>query len=278
MARTDARNIYINDNDKDKLAEIYGGVIESVQKNAVSEQIKNKNYSGDPTSGSVEISRFVNAQVKDQGTARAGGQGDALSNKGKVTVNINTDKEIVEEFNKTDLRLHGVTGIAEKRKVNHAKRMEAYLDREFFACAVSEGSAVELTGENVVEKIESLILNVEKTENDYVDGVDRDLLVLTVKPEVYSAIKLHINEVANSLTGVTDKLFNNVRIFSNNRQTKDAICMIDGAVAQPVLADEYDVEKIPLSNNYGLELFFSKGTKAIMPDLIKYANLSNESV
>ena len=46
------------------------------------------------------------------------------------------------------------------------------------------------------------------------------LLVLVVKPAIYSAIKLHINEVANSLTGVTDKYFNNVRIFSNHRQTK----------------------------------------------------------
>ncbi|MBP5427002.1 MAG: hypothetical protein J6Y29_03820 [Clostridiales bacterium] len=277
MARTDARNIYINDNDKDKLSEIYGGVIDSVQKGAVSEQIKNKNYSGDPKAGSVEISRFVNATVKDQGTARAGGKGDKLIDK-PVTVNVDTDKEIVEEFNKTDLRLHGVTGIAEKRKGNHSKRMEAYLDSEFFACAVSEGTNFNTTGDNIIEKLESLILNVETTTNDYVDGVDRDMLVLVVKPAIYSAIKLHINEVANSLTGVTDKYFNNVRIFSNHRQTKDAICMIDGAVAQPVVADEYDVEKIPLSNNYGLELFFSKGTKAIMPDLIKYANITSASV
>lgn len=275
MARTDARQIFVSETDKDKLAETYGGVIESVQKGAVSEQIKNKNYSGDPTTGSVEISRFVNATIKDQGTARAGGKGDNLLNK-PVTVNIDTDKEIVEEFNKTDLRLHGVTGIAEKRKVNHSKRMQAYLDREFFACAEKEGAEFTMTGDTIIEKLESLILDVEETNNDYVDGVDRELLVLTVKPTVYSKVKNYINEVANSLTGVTDNIFNDVRIFSNHRQTKDAICMIDGAVAQPVVTDEYDVEKIPLSNNYGLELFFSKGTKAIMPDLIKYADLSGE--
>lgn len=46
--------------------------------------------------------------------------------------------------------------------------------------------------------------------------------------------------------------------------------MIDGAVAQLVTTDEYDAEKIPLSNDIALELFFSKGTKAVMPDLIKY--------
>ena len=54
--------------------------------------------------------------------------------------------------------------------------------------------------------------------------------------------------------------------------------MIDGAIAQPVVADEYDVEKINLSNNFGLELFFSKGTKAIMSDLIKYATVTSASV
>ena len=48
--------------------------------------------------------------------------------------------------------------------------------------------------------------------------------------------------------------------------------MIEGAVAQLVTVDEYDAEKIPLSNNIALELFFSKGTKAVMPDLIKYAD------
>ena len=272
MARTDARNIYINANDKDKLAETYGDVIEAVQKGAVSEQIKNKNYSGDPSTGSVEISRFVNAQVKDQGTARTAGAGDHLTD-AKVTVNVDTDKEIVEEVNKTDLRLHGVSGIAEKRKGNHIKRMEAYLDREFFDCAETEGTEFTMTGNTIIEKLESLILNVEETNNDYVDGVDRELLVLTVKPTIYSQVKNYINEVTNSLNGVTEKIFNDVRIFSNHRQTADAICMIDGAVAQPVVTDEYDLEKIPLSNNFGLELFFSKGTKAIMPDLIKYANL-----
>lgn len=273
MARTNARNIYINENDKDKLAEIYGGVIDAIQKGAVSEQIKNKNYSGNPSSGSVEISRFVNATIKDQGTARTAAKGDEIINK-PVVVNIDTDKEIVEEVSKIDLQLHGVTGIAERRKTNHIKRMQAYLDREFFGCAVSEGTSFTLTGETIIEKIESLILEVENTENDYVDGVDRDMLVLTVTPNVYSKIKNYINETTNSLTGVTEKLFNDVRIFSNHRQTKDVICMIDGAVAQPVLTDEYDLEKIPLSNNFGLELFFSKGTKAIMPDLIQYGNLT----
>lgn len=272
MARQDALSIYIDDTEKDKLAETYGEVIEAVQKGAVSEQIKNKNYSGDPSTGSVEISRFANAKVNDKGTARKGGKGEELKNSGKVTINVDTDKEIVEEFTKKDLKLHGVSGIAKKRKTNHTKRMIAYLDTEFFAKAEEEGTAITLPADvtALAEKLETLIQSVETTKNDWVDGVERDMLVLTVTPAVYGKLANYIDSIPNSINGLNEEIFHKVRIFSNHRQTKDAICMIDGAVGQLVTTDEYDAEKIPLSNDYGLELFFSKGTKAVMPDLIKY--------
>ena len=270
MARLDANSIYISDTEKDKLAETYGEVLEGVQKGAISEQIKNKNYSGDPTTGTVEIDRFKNAQIDDQGTARTNAKGNKVKNTGKVTISVDTDKEIVEEINKKDIKLHGVSGMAEKRKGNHTKRMIAYLDNEFFACAEKEGTGVTVTGNTIAEKLEALIQSVETTVNDWVDGVDRDMLVLTVTPKFYGEVQNYIDSVPNSLNGLTDNLFHKVRIFSNHRQNKDAICMIDGAVAQLVTTDEYDAEKIPLSNDIALELFFSKGTKAVMPDLIKY--------
>lgn len=275
MARQDALSIYIDDSNKDKLAETYGEVIEAVQKGAISEQIKNKNYSGDPTTGSVEIDRFKNATVNDLGTARAAGAGDKLKNTGKVVVNVDTDKEIVEELAKKDVKLYGLDGMAKKRKGNHIKRMIAYLDTEFFAKAEKEGTAVTLPAEakTIAEKLEKLIQDVETTVNDWVDGVDRDMLVLTVTPSVYGDLENYIDSVPNSLTGLNDEYFHKVRIFSNHRQSKNAICMIDGAVAQLVTTDEYDAEKIPLSNDIALELFFSKGTKSIMPDLIKYVEI-----
>lgn len=278
MARQDALSIYIDNETADKLAETYGKVIEAVQKGAISEQIKNKNYSGDPTTGSVEIDRFKNATVNDLGTARTGGAGDKLKNTGKVTIKVDTDKEIVEEIAKKDIKLYGISGMAERRKDNHIKRMIAYLDNQFFACAESEGSNKVVTGNTIAEKLEDLIQAVETTTNDWVDGVDRDMLVLTVKPSVYGQLLNYIDSVPNSLTGLKDDYFHKVRIYPNHRQTKDVICMIDGAIGQLVTTDEYNAEKIPLSNDIALELFFSKGTKAVMPDLIKYANLTNASV
>ena len=254
----------------DKLAESYGNVIDAVQKGAVSEQIKNKNYSGDPATGSVEIDRFKNASIDDLGTARTGGKGTALKNTGKVTVNVNTDKEIVEELANKDVQLFGLAGMAERRKENHTKRMIAYLDNEFFAEAESEGTEIETEGTTIAEQIEELIQSVETTKNDWVDGVDRDMLVVTVKPAIYGALLNYIDSVPNSISGLKEDLFHKVRIYSNHRQTADAICMIEGAIAQPVVVNQYEAEKIPLSNDIALELFFSKGTKAVMPDLIKY--------
>ena len=75
MARTDALSINIDANTADKLAEIQGFVIETIQKGAVSEKMKNTEYSGDPTTGSIEIDRFKNATVDDYGTARTAGAG-----------------------------------------------------------------------------------------------------------------------------------------------------------------------------------------------------------
>ena len=45
--------------------------------------------------------------------------------------------------------------------------------------------------------------------------------------------------------------------------------MIRGAVAQPVVVDQYsNPEKIPLSNDFAVSLFYDYGTKALTPDLI----------
>ena len=51
--------------------------------------------------------------------------------------------------------------------------------------------------------------------------------------------------------------------------TCHAIAMIEGAVAQPAVIYPYkEPEKIPLSNDWGVSMFFDYGTKALTPDLI----------
>ena len=276
MARTDALSINIDANTADKLAEIQGFVIEAIQKGAVSEKMKNTEYSGDPTTGSVEIDRFKNAQVDDYGTARAAGAGKKILNTGKVTININEDKEIVEEIAKKDVKLYGIPSIMDKRKKNQALRMIADLDTRFFAQMVTDGTEITglTTAKPLVDNLESIIQSIETTQNDWVDGVDRELIEISVKPAIYGKLLNYIDSVPNPISGLKEDVFHGVKIYSNHRQTKDIICAIHGAVGQPVTVDDYEPEKIQLSNNYDCSLFYSRGTKAVMPDLIRYADIA----
>ena len=276
MARTDALSINIDANTADKLAEIQGFVIEAIQKGAVSEKMKNTEYSGDPTTGSVEIDRFKNAQVDDYGTARAAGAGKKILNTGKVTININEDKEIVEEIAKKDVKLYGIASIMDKRKKNQALRMIADLDTRFFAQMVTDGTEITglTTATPLVDNLESIIQSIETTQNDWVDGVDREMIEISVKPAIYGKLLNYIDSVPNPISGLKEDVFHGVRIYSNHRQTKDIICAIHGAVGQPVTVDDYEPEKIQLSNNYDCRLFYSRGTKAVMPDLIRYADIA----
>ena len=51
--------------------------------------------------------------------------------------------------------------------------------------------------------------------------------------------------------------------------TCHGVAMIEGAIAQPAVIYPYkEPEKIPLSNDYGVSMFFDYGTKALTPDLI----------
>lgn len=276
MARTDALSIQTNATDKDKLAEVQGFVIEAIQKGAVSEKMKNTEYSGDPSTGSVEIDRFKNAQVDDYGTARTAGRGASILNTGKVTINVDEDKEIVEEIAKKDVKLYGIPAIMEKRKKNQALRVIADLDTRFFAQMVADGTEVTglTTADPIVDNLEKIIQSIETTQNDWVDGVDREMIELSVKPSIYGKLLNYIDTVPNPISGLNDTVFHQVKIYPNHRQTKDIICAIHGAVGQPVMIDEYEPEKIPFSNNYDCSLFYSRGTKAVMPDLIRYADIA----
>ena len=273
MARTDALSITTNGTAADKLAESYGKVIDSIQKGAISEKIKNTDYSGDPTTGSVEVNRFNNAAANAYGTARTAGEGAKLVNGGKVTININQDKEIIEEIEAKDVALFGVGDIIARRAGNHAKRMIADLDRAFFGALETAGTAVTLpTGVTAIEDVvETMIQSISTVSNDYVDGVDREMIVLTLSPAAYGKLRNHIDKVLvqNDAGEEEVAMFHGVRVFENARQTAAIIATIFGAAAQPVLVNEYADEKVNLSNAHAVELFYSYGTGVVTPDLVK---------
>lgn len=274
MPRITALNILLDTTGKEYLSELYGKTIEGVQKSLISGPMKNMDLSGDPVSGTVEAKRFVNATSKAYGTARTAGKGDAVKAK-PVTVAIDTDKEIVEELEDKDVRLYGVDGVLDRRSANHILRMAAELDNAFFAAAAGSANALNMSGyASVSEELEAIIQECETTQNDFVDGVPRSMMHLILSPKYYGKVRNDLDKQTNNANVDTSAeefyAWHGVRTYSCVHLPAgcDYLLMVDGSVAQPVMADQYTAEKIPLSNAYGVELFYHYGTKVVTPDLI----------
>lgn len=277
MARVASLNMLLETTGTDYLAELYGKVIENVSAQAVSIAIKNQDLSGDPESGSVEAKRFANATAKAYGTARTAGKGDGVTAR-PVPVLVNTDKEIVEELENKDIRLYGVEGLLDRRANNHVQVMVSTLDTAFFAEAVTSGTEFTPTESAVVDQVEETIQAVESTKNDFVDGVPREIISVVATPAVYGAIRKYLQSTTrqNIVTGLEDQFyeFNGCKAFKSNHLPTGVnfIVMVDGSVAQPCVSDGYQAERVPQSNAYSVDLFFSFGTKAVTPDLIQYVS------
>lgn len=283
MARIQSLNILLDPSGKEYLAELYGKVIENVNKQLISARIKNTDLSGNPEAGTVEAKRFVNASGKAYGTARTAGKGDAVKAK-PVTITIDQNKEIVEELEQKDTTLYGVDGILERRARNHVQRMAAELDGAFFAEAETAGTEFTPSQDatTVELEIEEAIQAVETVKNGYVDGVPRAMINLVCAPAYYGKIRTYLDKVTVPGVEAGDEEFyayHGVKTFSSVHLPDgiDYIVMADGAVAQPVMSQQYTAEKIPLSNAYGVELFYNYGTKAVMDDLIFYKETAGGS-
>ena len=205
MARIESLGILNTDSGKEYLAELYGKVIQNVQKALVSAGMKNTDLSGDPTAGTVEAKRFANATSNKYGTARTAGKGSQIKAK-SVTVAIDTDREIVEEMEEKDVKLYGVDGVLDRRAANHVLRMAAELDKDFFKAA--DGEAVKVTvaaGTSVEDELEQVIQEAENTANDFVDGVPREMMYLVTSTAYYGKIRNNLDKMsrANVDTAVT---------------------------------------------------------------------------
>ena len=273
MARTKAISLLQAAATKADLKEIYGIVIDNIQKDTLSSGLKSQAYTGNPAAGSVEFKRFVNSASKNYGTARAAAKGDAITAP-PITVNLDTHKEIVEEVAKFDLDTFGVGSIMARRAANHIDTMVSDLDIAFFDAAANAATAATPTGTTALEKLEETILTLETVKNDYVRGVPRNMIVAVVSPAFYSAIRTKLDSLPNpNVDTVAEEfgMYHGVRVYNglNLPDGVDAIVMATGAVAQPVVTYQYgEPEKIPMSNDYAVSMFYDYGVKALAPDLI----------
>jgi hypothetical protein len=277
MSRITSLEVLLDPQGKMLLSEAYDGVIENVQKATISGQLKNTDLSGDPTAGTVEAKRFVNAKSNAYGTARGKGKGELVKGK-PVTIPIDTDREFIEEVEQKDVSLLGVDGLITRRSANHAMQMANELDRAFFTECVASGTQfTPSTGTTEIQDIiEEAIVTLETLKNDYIDGIPRNMLSVEVTPAVYSKMRKYLDEVVHNANvdtaAETFDRFHGVRFIStiNMPAGCDFIVQVDGSVAQPVRSQSYSAEKIPMSEAYAIELFFYYGTKAVTPETILF--------
>lgn len=274
MARIESLSILAaNGGGKDLLAEKYGPVIENIQTGTISGKYKNQELSGDPTSGSIEAKRFVNANVDDYGTARAASAGKKVK-ASTVTVAIDQDKEIIEEVEEKDTKLYGVDGLMNRRVANHGQRIEKHLEKVFWSTAVTEGTSKNYTYDtNVKDGLMAAVNELETLKNEFVDGIDRDLMGLVVTPALYEKLHDDIDRMNNPNVNTAAGVFNTFHGVDIDRSNDlpdgtDYVLMVKGSVAQPTRYTIQPVEKIELSKAFAFGVFFSYGTKAVAPDLI----------
>src|SRR5574344_2490188 len=271
MARTDSLNVLLSTTGKDKLAEEYGAVIENIQKNCISQLIKNTNLSGTPGAGSYEAKRFENKSSNAYGTARSGHAGQAIKDT-PVTVPVNVDKEIVVEAETKDITLYGVDALIEREAASAQKSMQRELERAFFSEAYTAGTAyTPAVGATIDVVIEGLIQSVETVNNAVVDGVERDMITLVCNPATYGQLRTYLDKVQDGgALAEGYATFHGVKVFSSVYLPNGvgAIAMADGSIAQPVLPTIAAAERIQLSNAIAFGLFYSYGTKAVAADLI----------
>ena len=273
MARQDSLSIFDTAETKAKLSESYGKVIENIEKSTISSLLKNTELSGDPDSGSVEARRIANTDSKQYGTARTGGKGESVKAP-SVVVNIDTDRELINEVEEKDLSMFGVDGLIQKKSASNERSMKRELERAFFSTAATAGSAAALTKTEANEKLEELIQLVETVKNEFIDGVERDLINVICTPRAYGEIRNFLDKGASNANIDTSVgefgMFHSVNVFSSVYLPEgvDMIAMCTGAVAQPVKVSLDEPGKIPLSDAYHFGMFYYYGTKAVMPDLI----------
>ena len=294
MAQTQALSIYLeNAETKAFLRNVIVGIFENYQKTGVSARLKSKNANLTKKAGSYEFKRFANSTVQDYGTARAAAKGNKIVAP-SITVNLDQNKEIVEEMNFFDadgaFTEDSFQSIVNARKINFELSLADYLDQQFFSAIKTNGTAAtslkDITGEAIADidltkslrkQLETIIGALEKTgkngtENKYVRGVDRRYMALVLDSQLYGLVRDELNDCYSFAGTTADEIFsglNGVAVFSSvNLPDGCAYQLVTmDSVAQPVLENGFDFEKIPLSVDYAMEMFFRYGAKVLAPEL-----------
>lgn len=184
---------------------------------------------------------------------------------GKVIANVGKNT-ISSKLKNTDLSgVPGAGSVEAKRFVNRKSNN--------YGTARSGGKGQQAKAKAVTVAIDTdkeLIQAVETVSNDYVDGVERDMIAVVCAPAFYGQIRTYLDNANHNTKDEEVDTYHGVKVYSSVYlpSTDEAIAMAEGAVAQPVLPTVSNPAKIPLSNAYSFGMFYSYGTKAVTEDLI----------
>ena len=122
--------------------------------------------------------------------------------------------------------MYGIDGMAERRKSNHQSAIIRYLDREFFA-KVLEGTKVEAKA-NVQDTIDDLLERARTLQNDFIDGIESDLLVIVVDSKYRKGMKKILDELPNGTDPKEQAIgmYDSVRVYESNRMPKGVRCVL----------------------------------------------------
>lgn len=282
-----ANNVVESDGStKDDLLLQYGQIQDRIVANTVFRDLVNTNYIDEPVrGGTIKVRRLKSSTSQAYGTARTAGKGNGLQNNySKVTVD--TDREIAEEMDAKDIKLwqeEGGLAVLERRQPDFSLSMQIELEKAYFetleTIAQANGLVDVSGGSDLQDKLTLLIQHLEAVENDNVDNVEREFMVLTVKPKIYDALEKIITTMNNPVTGRTDeRMFRRVAIRPAVRQGYDAIVQVVGSLAQPVVMDDFYIAKPELSNDRYAYMSYYYGTDAVMSDLVFAADVDGGGI
>lgn len=274
MTIQEALSVFKQDNSKAELRNAYAGIIANLSAKTISQTLKNKNLSGSPDAATFEVDRITNSTINPYGTARAAGAGAKVKIK-PIYVNVDRDREIAHEIENKDLAMGNIADLPARKMASDELTFTRELEKDFFSIAAGAGRVFTTSTTDIADKIEEAIQAMETTSNDFVDGIERDLMTVICDTATYGSIRKYLDVTAhNANVDTAAAAFND---FHGAKVTKsiylpkgvEFIVYVDGAVAQPVRMNMNDIDKVDnFSDALGWAEFMYYGTKAVAADTI----------
>ena len=260
------------------LANTYGGVLDNIFSQNISTLFRNDNLSGNPSAGTVIVRRLPFSTAGKIGDARKAGKGQAIQAE-DVVIALSNSWEYINEVNEADTLTFGVPGLVERKANDNVQNAAKDVEAEFWAEAVRSGAQISATADTMAKNIDAAIVAIENTKTKYVRGVRRENIGIVLSPAAYANLQGDIDLIRNHNNNNTYEYFHKVPVFCSTDLPDgvEVVVIGKGAIAQPVLPLTPPAGRVPFSNDFFFGTTGIYGTKAVLPELIKYIGLPTDA-